>query len=191
MTMPTVAVSAVLAAARVLVIGHAAVRRGRSLLDVRTQRNGRDPHGAIDSPDCLRNTRRMTTYSRWLSAFILVTAVGLAASGCTYFRKEEADQTEATLAAAGFRMKPADTAKREAGLAMFPARKLVSRVRDGQPTYFYADPDFCKCLYYGNQQQYGRYRQLALQKQIAQEQTEAAEMNEDAAMDWGMWGPFW
>jgi hypothetical protein len=57
--------------------------------------------------------------------------------------------------------------------------------------YFYADPDFCKCLYAGSQQDYSRYRQLAIQQQIAQEQMDAAEMNEDAAMDWGMWGPFW
>jgi hypothetical protein len=133
----------------------------------------------------------MTTHIRWLPTLTLIAAIGLAASGCTYFRKQEADDTESTLAAAGFRMKPADTPKREAGLAQFPVRKLVSRLRDGRVTYFYADPDFCKCLYYGDQQQYGRYRQLAIQKQIAQEQMDAAEMNENAAMDWGMWGPFW
>jgi hypothetical protein len=123
-------------------------------------------------------------------ALTVVLAVGMA-SGCAYFRKQEADQQEATLAAAGFQTKPADTAKRQASLAQFPVRKLVSRVRDGQLMYFYADPDFCKCLYYGTQQQYGRYQQLALQQQIAQEQMNAAAMNEDAAMDWGMWGPFW
>lgn len=133
----------------------------------------------------------MMTRTRWLSTLTLIAAVGLITSGCTYFRKQDADQTESTLAAAGFQMKPADTPKREAALAGFPVRKLVSRPRDGKVTYFYADPDFCKCLYYGDEQQYGRYRQLAIQKQIAQEQMDAAEMNENAAMDWGMWGPFW
>ncbi len=123
-------------------------------------------------------------------ALTVVLAAGMA-SGCAYFRKQEADQVEGTLAAAGFQTKPADTAKRQASLAQFPVRKLVSRVRDGKLMYFYADPDFCKCLYYGDQQQYGRYRQLALQQQIAEEQMNAAAMNEDAAMDWGMWGPFW
>jgi len=133
----------------------------------------------------------MMTHRRWLSSLALVAVVGLAVSGCTYFRKEEADHTESTLAAAGFQMKPADTPKREAALAQFPVRKMVTRVRDGKLTYFYADPDFCKCLYFGNQEQYGRYKQLAIQQQVAQEQIDAAEMNEDAAMDWGMWGPFW
>lgn len=128
--------------------------------------------------------------ARLVVVVALAGAVG-AASGCSYFRKQEAEQVESTLAAAGFQAKPADTAKRQASLAQFPPRKLVSRVRDGQLTYFYADPDYCKCLYYGNQKQYGNYRQLALQQQIAEEQMSAAEMNEDAAMDWGMWGPFW
>lgn len=133
----------------------------------------------------------MTTHARWFATLIVAVVAGSALSGCTYFRKEEADHVESTLAAAGFQMKPADTPKREAGLAKFPVRKLVSRVRDGQVTYFYADPDFCKCLYYGNQEQYARYRQLAIQQKVAQEQVESAEMNQDTAMDWGMWGPFW
>ena len=133
----------------------------------------------------------MTTYRQLLSAVILGAVLTLTLSGCTYFRKEDADHTESTLAAAGFQMKPADTPKREAGLAQFPVRKIVMRERDGQVTYFYADPDFCKCLYFGNQAQYARYKQLAIQQQVAQEQIDAAEMNEDAAMDWGMWGPFW
>lgn len=133
----------------------------------------------------------MTTDTRWLSTLLVTAAVALTVSGCTYFRREDADQTESTLAAAGFQMKPADTPKREAGLAQFPVRKLVTRVRDGQVTYFYADPNFCKCLYFGNQQQYDRYKQLAIQQKIAQEQVDAAEMNENTAMDWGMWGPFW
>lgn len=124
-----------------------------------------------------------------LGLWVIVLAGGL--SGCTYFRKEDADKTEATLAAAGFRMKPADTPKREASLAQFPVRKIVSRPHEGKVVYFYADPDFCKCIYTGTQQEYSRYRQLAIQQNIAQEQVEAAEMNENAAMDWGMWGPFW
>ena len=131
------------------------------------------------------------TQARWLATATLAAVAALALTGCSYFRKQEADQTEAALAAAGFKVKPADSAKREANLALFPTRKVVARIREGQLTYFYADPDFCKCLYYGNAQAYSRYQQLAIQRQIAQEQIEAAEMNEDAAMDWGMWGPFW
>jgi hypothetical protein len=133
----------------------------------------------------------MTMRTGGVSIVLLAAVAALAVSGCTYFRRQEADKTESTLAAAGFQMKPADTAKRQANLAQFPVRKVVTRTREGKPIYFYADPDFCKCLYVGNQQQYARYKQLAIQQQIAQEQIESAEMNEDAAMDWGMWGPYW
>jgi len=128
--------------------------------------------------------------SAWTSLFVAAAAVGVL-SGCSYFRRKGADQTESTLAAAGFQVKLADTPKRQAGLARFPTRKIVTRMRDGQLTYFYADPDFCKCLYYGDQQAYARFRALAIQQRIAQEEVDAAAMNEDTAMDWGMWGPFW
>jgi hypothetical protein len=128
---------------------------------------------------------------RTLSMGMLAVVAALVVSGCTYIRREDADKTESTLAAAGFQMKPADTPKRQESLAQFPVRKIATRTRNGQVVYFYADPDFCKCVYFGNQQQYARYRQLAIQQKVAQEQIDAAEMNEDAAMDWGMWGPFW
>jgi hypothetical protein len=123
-----------------------------------------------------------------------VTLVFVAVSllpACTYFKRQDADQIESTLAAAGFRMKPADTPERLAKLQALPQRKIITRQRDGEPVFLYADAEFCKCLYAGRQAEYDRYQRLALEKQIAQEHVAAAEMNENAAMDWGMWGPFW
>ena len=111
--------------------------------------------------------------------------------GCTAMRRDEADKVESTLAAAGFKMRPADTPAKLAKLQALPVRKLSSKVKDGEPVFFYADAEFCKCMYVGDQDAYGRYQQLAIQQRIAQEQMQAAEMNQDAAMDWGMWGPFW
>lgn len=110
---------------------------------------------------------------------------------CTYFKRQDADQVEATLAAAGFKMKPADTPEKLAKLQALPVRTIVPRDKDGETVFVYADPDFCKCLYAGKQENYDLYQRLALQRQIAQERVSAAEMNEDAAMDWGLWGPFW
>ena len=121
---------------------------------------------------------------------LVVVAVSLLPA-CTYFKREDADQIESTLAAAGFRMKPADTPARLAKLQAMPQRKLFSRTREGEPVYLYADAEFCKCLYLGRQAEYDRYQRLAMEKQIAQEQVAAAEMDENAAMDWGMWGPYW
>jgi uncharacterized membrane protein len=128
----------------------------------------------------------MRSLTRGIVVLILVSL-----AGCTYIRKEESSQVEATLAAAGFRMKPADTPERLTKLQAMPQRKIFPQQRDDDVWYFYADAEFCKCLYYGSQEQYARYQQLAFRQKIAQERVEAAEMNEDAAMDWGMWGPFW
>jgi len=129
----------------------------------------------------------MRTLARWS----IVVALAAFVAGCTYIRKEEADKVESTLAAAGFQMRPADTPEKMVKLKALPLRKLTSKVKDGAPIYFYADPDFCKCLYAGDQAAYSRYQQLAIEQRIAQEQMQSAEMNQDAAMDWGMWGPFW
>lgn len=128
--------------------------------------------------------RALVTCPLLLSALLLLPA-------CTYLEKQEATDVESTLAAAGFVMKPADTPEKLEKLKALPVRTVVSRTKDGEPVYLYADPDFCQCLYAGGPDQYARYQRLAIEKQIAAERVEAAEMNEDAAMDWGLWGPFW
>lgn len=127
---------------------------------------------------------------RFASAILVALVVSLLPA-CTYIKRQDADQVESTLAAAGFKMKPADTPERLAKLQSMPVRKIFTGQRDGETVYLYADAEFCKCLYVGRQEQYDRYQRLAIEKQIAQERVAAAEMNEDAAMDWGMWGPFW
>lgn len=123
--------------------------------------------------------------------FVILTAAALCMAGCSYFEKQDADQIESTLAAAGFRMKPADTPEKLAKLQTLPKRTIFTQVKEGEVVYLYADPDFCKCLYVGRAPAYERYQQLAITQQLAQERVEAAEMDENAAMNWGMWGPFW
>jgi hypothetical protein len=39
--------------------------------------------------------------------------------------------------------------------------------------------------------EYAQYKRFALKKEIADEKLEAARAQEDAALDWGVWGPFW
>ena len=128
---------------------------------------------------------------RSLSRLALVAVAVSLLAACTYFKRQDADQVESTLAAAGFKMKLADTPEKLAKLQSLPVRQIVPQSKDGETVYVYADPDFCKCLYAGRQDNYDLYQRLALQRQIAQERVAAAEMNEDAAMDWGLWGPFW
>ena len=130
----------------------------------------------------------MREMTRYVVAVILVVLF----AGCAAMREEHARDKENMLAAAGFQMKPADTPKRVAHLQMLTPLKLLPYTRtDGKLLYVYADPKGCNCLYVGDETAYQRYRALEQQQKVAQEQMVTAQMNADAAMDWGLWGPYW
>lgn len=120
---------------------------------------------------------------------IALAMVALVAA-CTTFERDDAEDTEAQLAAAGFDIKLADNPARREHVETLPQHKLVRFDRDGRPYYVYADPEWCKCMYVGNQADYDAYQRLTAQEEIAEEKEEAAAMSEDAAMDWDLWGPW-
>lgn len=98
-------------------------------------------------------------------------------------------QHEDNLSAAGFVVKLADTAERQAMLHRLPANRFVRRESGGVTLYVYADPTACSCLYVGNQQAFDRYvsnRQLDLYG----EEKMTAESYYDAAWNWDAWGPW-
>jgi Tfp pilus assembly PilM family ATPase len=128
---------------------------------------------------------------REMAKRIGVLSMAILLGGCAAIRREEAQHTESTLSAAGFQMKPADTPERVAHLQSMTPLKVVPHMKDGKLLYVYADPKSCKCLFVGDEQAYQRYQALAIKEQLTQEQMMAAQMNEDAAMNWGLWGPFW
>ena len=117
--------------------------------------------------------------------------LALAIGGCAYTMREETQDTENLLAAANFTMKPANTPEKLAHLKTMPPRTIVSRTKNDQLVFTYADPEYCKCLWVGNAQQYNAYQKLLQQKKIAQMQLMAAEDAEMAPMNYGMWGPWW
>jgi hypothetical protein len=49
--------------------------------------------------------------------------------------------TEQMLVAAGFHMRPTDTTELQEDLRSIPPHRLVSRTKDGNVVYMYADPD--------------------------------------------------
>jgi hypothetical protein len=126
----------------------------------------------------------------WLRSIVVITALGMVLAGCAFIQKSDATDTEQMLAAAGFNMKLADTPAKAAHLQTLTQRKLVSHERAGKVYFVYADADYCKCLYVGNQENYQRYNSMSVNKNIAEMNENAADMNEDALMDWGMWGPW-
>lgn len=126
----------------------------------------------------------------WVRTTVAALALAGMTFGCAAMRRDEAQQDENLLIAAGFKARPADTPAKLAQLKALPALQMEVRSKDGQVGYSYADPYNCKCLYVGGPSQYQEYRKLAVKQQIAMDQMEAAEAQEDAALDWGMWGGF-
>jgi hypothetical protein len=120
-----------------------------------------------------------------------ILSMAILLGACAAIQRDEAQQKESILSASGFQMKPADTPERLAHLKTMTPLKLVPHMKDGKLLYVYADPVSCKCLFVGDEQAYQRYQALAIKQQLAQEQMMTAQMNEDAAMNWGLWGPFW
>lgn len=108
--------------------------------------------------------------------------------GCATMQQQQVEDTEQLLAAAGFKIRPADTPEKLAHLATLQPFKLVTRSKDDQFVYTYADPQYCKCLYAGGPKAYQELQRLKLQRQQVAEEVMASE---DAGMNWGMWGPPW
>ena len=121
-----------------------------------------------------------------LTALIAVAAVALGIAGCAS-PQQQVGQKEDLLAAAGFQVRPADSPHRIAAMKRLPANRFVTRVRDGNLVYLYADPLDCGCLYLGTQQNWDAYKQEMFAKQIADQQQMTAIMNQES-WDWGPWG---
>lgn len=117
----------------------------------------------------------------------LAVALALTTSACV----TAVENKENMLAAAGFKVKLADTPDKIDGLKALPPHKFVTNNRDGQAVYLYADPTICKCLYYGDQAAYARYQQMAFEQRLADQRQMTAMMMQDAAWNyWGVWGPW-
>lgn len=128
------------------------------------------------------------TMPRLVLSCALVIATGMAATSCT--TTSSIDSKEDSLAAAGFTLRPANTAKRKSMLASLPPNKFFKSIHGDNVKYVYADPVICKCLYVGSQQAYGRYQQAAQQQKIANRRMLAAELYSDNNWDWNAWGPW-
>lgn len=133
---------------------------------------------------------------RWNAVVWMMAVVvgGIGMSGCTAIERDNALQTERTLAAAGFQMKFADDSGKLQNVQALPQRELTPQNLDGETRFVYADAEFCKCVYVGTEKAYQRYQRLSVRQEIAQARLSAAEAQESAAMNWGMWGgwgPWW
>lgn len=115
-------------------------------------------------------------------------AVCAGLSACATLQSDQARDTEALLAASGFKIKLADNPEKLAHLQTLTQHQLVPHEKEGKTFFIYADASACRCFYIGDEAAYQLYQEIAAQKEIAQDQMMAAQMNQNAAMNWGMWG---
>jgi hypothetical protein len=120
--------------------------------------------------------------------YLIVAALLLGLGGCQ-FQQQAIIQNENNLSAAGFTVRIANTAERQAMLNRLPPNRFVQRVNGGVTHYIYADPQACGCLYIGSQQAYDRYRANQQLDMVGEEKL-AAQSFYDAAWNWGAWGPW-
>jgi hypothetical protein len=105
--------------------------------------------------------RRISTLNR---TALLLAASALLGAGCAAIQRD----TERMLTEAGFHMRPADTPERQEDLRSLPPHRIVSRAKDGNIVYMYADPDNCRCLYVGGNKEYSEYERLRVQREVNQ-----------------------
>jgi uncharacterized protein YceK len=113
----------------------------------------------------------------WMKSVVIFAVLGLTLAGCATMQKSEAMDSEQSLAAAGFKMKPADNPKKLAHLQSLPQRNLFPRQEKGTTYYVYADANYCKCMYVGDYEAYHSY----LKSQFT---------SIDKQADWNLWGPW-
>jgi hypothetical protein len=133
-----------------------------------------------------------THIGRPLRIGVLCGALALIAA-CTTIERQEAESDEDLLSAAGFDMLVADTPAKQAQVRAMKQRKILRREKNGQLNFLYADAEFCKCLFVGDEKEYQDFQRLSLRRENAIARQEAAlDADEAGIYDWGMWGyPGW
>jgi hypothetical protein len=122
--------------------------------------------------------------------FFLIAFGVIALTGCQTIRDSNAKSKEEMLAAAGFRMRQAQTPEQLTNLQNMPQRQLLPHTKDGQVVYLYADAEVCQCVYAGSETNYQDYQKMVYQTDLADEQETTAELNNETSFNWGVWGPW-
>lgn len=124
--------------------------------------------------------------------FILPLALAAALlTGCAAIQKAEHDSTEKMLAAAGFKILPANTPQRQTALAQLKPYTVSRQFRGDKVYYVYPDNNG-NFAYIGDQAAYSAYQNLAVQQQISDQNMMAAQMMDMPGPGvwpgWGYWG---
>ena len=129
---------------------------------------------------------------RITTVLIGLVVFGWLLSGCSTQAKQEmrAHRIESLLTQAGFHQHPADTPERDANLKSMTPLHLYSDTINGRTHFWFPDPDYCHCLYIGNEEAFGRLQQLR-EEQNQEDQQAVEQTLEDTAVNSGMIYPLW
>jgi hypothetical protein len=94
----------------------------------------------------------------FMHSAILATALLAAAPAAAQQPQQAIDMR---LRAAGFKVRTASSPQEIALLRGVPARVMLSRSDQARRYYVYADPDFCKCVYAGDEQALRTYKEAS------------------------------
>jgi hypothetical protein len=99
---------------------------------------------------------------------LLLAVPMLLGAACAAIQRFEVRDTERMLVAAGFHMRLADTPESQEDLRSIPPYRIVSRTKDRNVVYMYADPDNCRCIYVGGNKEYSAYERRRVEREITQ-----------------------
>ena len=119
---------------------------------------------------------------------VIVIVLVIPTTGC------DTQDTENTLAAAGFKIKLANNPEKLEHLETLPQRKLLSQEHEGNVYFVYADAKNCKCMYVGDEEAHQQYQKLMIQQDLAAERLATEEGFDKPPYGWGFrraWGPRW
>jgi hypothetical protein len=153
------------------------------LIHRRAARNGR--------PFFLRRIKPKERMPQRLTTNLALTFLIATLAGCGSIKQsiepspptpeQQAEQLEPMLSAAGFRMLPADTPQRQQQLqSLVPMQVNYYVGKTGTLHYYMADPDFCKCMYVGTEENYQQYEKLKLNQQFESKEGEISRENLEA-----------
>lgn len=94
---------------------------------------------------------------------------------------------EKLLLGSGFTKAVADTPEKLEQLKKLPQRKLAPHQDGAKVFYIYADVEYCRCAFAGDQNAYEKYQQLAEKQQLSEEDRRYVERNRQRQTDWGDW----
>jgi hypothetical protein len=106
---------------------------------------------------------------------------------CASAARQDANEIEPLLLAAGFKKRVAVTPEQVAHLRALPALKMVPQQYKDSYFYVLSDPEGCRCVYVGNEQAFEQYEALAIRHTMARDSIQRAEG--EATLNWGAWGP--